>query len=158
MTESIAILIVVMMIAGATAYLVYDFSQFLRRRRWAAKKVQERAIAEPLVEPAAVLPLPEIPASSVMDSGALPEEARNLLMNAVWYCCENPRCNYTQFLDVYHIEPQANGEANALDNLVVLCPACRAAAGKGEISREALHSWVHRRGERLRFAIDWPYR
>src|SRR5450759_426176 len=28
----------------------------------------------------------------------LPEEATNMLMNAVWYRCENPKCNFTQFL------------------------------------------------------------
>ena len=92
------------------------------------------------------------------DSSTLPAEAKSVLMNAVWYRCENPRCNYTQFLDVYHIVSAEKGGSNALDNLVVLCPECRTNAGAGVIEKDMLRSWTKGRIERFKFTIDWPYR
>lgn len=92
------------------------------------------------------------------NSTALPDEAKSVLMNAVWYRCENPKCNYTQFLDVYQIVSREKGGSNALENLIVLCPECRNIAHSGEIDIDVLHSWIKGRVERFKFAIDWPYK
>ncbi len=92
------------------------------------------------------------------DSSALPDEAKSVLMNAVWYRCENPECNYTQFLDVYQIVSKEKGGSNSLENLVVLCPECRMTAHAGQIDDDMLRSWIQGRVERFRFALDWPYK
>ena len=88
----------------------------------------------------------------------LPDEAKSVLMNAVWYRCENPKCNYTQFLDVYQILSREKGGSNALENLVVLCPECRDIVHSGQIDDKVLHSWIKGRMERFKFAVDWPYK
>ncbi len=100
-----------------------------------------------------VAQLPVVPEIS-----SLPENAKNQLMNAVWYRCENPNCNYTQFLDVHHILSEVEGGTNRPDNLIVLCTACHTAALKGEISVEELQSWVQSRAERFKSDLDWPYK
>ncbi|MBI2836207.1 MAG: HNH endonuclease [Chloroflexi bacterium] len=158
MTESIAVILIVAMVVGATAYLTYDFSEYRKRRRKEAD-VARHELAEMTGGTPSDSPLPDVsPLARAADSALLPEEAKSLLMNAVWYRCENPRCNYTQFLDVYNISPGANGGNNSLDNLIVLCPNCRSAVEKGGISPGEMRSWVRMRAERLKFALDWPYR
>ena len=92
------------------------------------------------------------------NSSTLPDEAKSVLMNAVWYRCENPKCNYTQYLDVYQITPIEKGGSNALENLVVLCPECRNSAHSGETGDDVLHSWIQGRVERFKFVVDWPYK
>ncbi|MDO8578936.1 MAG: HNH endonuclease signature motif containing protein [Dehalococcoidales bacterium] len=92
------------------------------------------------------------------NSSTLPDEAKSALMNAVWYRCENPKCNYTQFLDVYQIASLEKGGSNALENLVVLCPECRNIAESGQIDDDILRSWIQGRLERFKFALDWPYK
>ena len=92
------------------------------------------------------------------NSSTLPDEAKSVLMNAVWYRCENPKCNYTQFLDVYQIMPREKGGSNALENLVVLCPECRNTAHSGQIDEDVLRSWIQTRVERFKFVLDWPYK
>lgn len=89
---------------------------------------------------------------------SLPDEAKSILMNAVWYRCENPKCNYTQYLDVYQIVSREKGGSNALDNLIVLCPDCLANAHGGEIAEDTLHSWIQGRVERFKFDLDWPHK
>ena len=92
------------------------------------------------------------------NSSTLPDEAKSVLMNAVWYRCENPKCNYTQYLDVYQIKSRENGGSNALENLVVLCPECRNIADGGQIDDDVLRSWIQGRIERFKFVLDWPYK
>ncbi len=94
----------------------------------------------------------------VHEISSLPDSARNKLMNAVWYRCENPRCNYTHFLDVHHIVSEVEGGSNRLDNLIVLCPACHAAADSHKTSERKLRSWILDRQERFKEELDWPYK
>ncbi len=89
---------------------------------------------------------------------SLPENAKNKLMNAVWYRCENPNCNYTQFLDIHHILSEVEGGTNKPENLIVLCSKCHAAAVNGEISVEELQSWIQDRTERFKTDLDGPYK
>ena len=115
--------------------------------------------ASPSVEIPGTNPLPELTKMpAAVDPSTLPEEAKSILMNAVWYRCENPKCNYTQFLEVYHIVPKEKGGTNALDNLVVLCPECRFAAYSSDLPEDELRSWVKGRVERFKFTLDWPYK
>ncbi len=76
-------------------------------------------------------------------------------MNAVWYRCENPYCNHTEFLDVHHI---IDAGSNNLNNLIVLCPKCNALAHNNEITVEELKSWLVEREKRFKSDLDWPYR
>lgn len=165
MTILIIVAFIIAVEVAALSYLNY------RRRKAKAKAADEAVVEgtespeemEKAPEPAIEIPgtnpmkeltiLPEVTASST-----LPEEAKSTLMNAVWYRCENPKCNYTQFLEVYHILPQTEGGTNSLDNLVVLCPQCRFAAYSAELTEDELRSWVKERVERFKFAIDWPYK
>lgn len=94
----------------------------------------------------------------VSEISSLSEVDENKLMNAVWYRCENPYCNYTQFLDVHHIVSEVEGGSNKLDNLMVLCAVCHAAVHNHEISEEELQSWVRERTERFKSDLDWPYK
>ena len=104
-------------------------------------------------------PLRELAKLPALDNSSnLPEEAKSVLMNAVWYRCENPKCNYTQFVEVYHIVPKEKGGTNSLDNLVVLCPECRFAAYSSDLPEDELRSWVKGRVERFKFTLDWPYK
>ncbi len=104
-------------------------------------------------------PLRELAKLPALDNSSnLPEEAKSVLMNAVWYRCENPKCNYTQYLDVYQIVSLEKGGSNVLENLVVLCPECRNLAHSGQIDDDVLHSWIKGRVERFKFVVDWPYK
>ncbi len=94
----------------------------------------------------------------VSELSSLPEDAKNKLKNAIWYRCENPYCNYTQFLDVHHILSEVEGGTNRPDNLIVLCSRCHTAALNGEISVKELRSWIQERTERFRTDLDWPYK
>lgn len=93
----------------------------------------------------------------VNEESSLTQEEKNLLMNAVWYRCENPYCKYTHFLDVHHIVPEADGGSNKLDNLIVLCPYCHDLAHKGEIPVEKMIEWISKPEERFRFVPEWRY-
>ena len=115
--------------------------------------------ASPSVEIPGTNTLPELTRMpEAVDPSTLPEEAKGILMNAVWYRCENPKCNYTQFLEVYNIVPREKGGTNALDNLVVLCPECRTAVRKAALADDELRSWAKGRVERFKFTLDWPYK
>ena len=104
-------------------------------------------------------PVPGKATHPVVDEiSSLPEEAKSKLMNAVWYRCENPHCNAIIFLDVHHIVPEAGGGTNKLDNLIVLCTKCHAAAHTGEISAEQLCSWIGAHSPRFKSDLDWPYK
>lgn len=150
-------------IAGEAAILAVLLYQ---RRKAQQIRAADEAVQE-TIDPNSGKPSPEAVAALqelkitpplTSDSSVLPEEAKSLLMNAVWYRCENPRCNYTQFLDIYHIVSETEGGSNSLDNLIVLCPICRFNAGCGEITTDHLRSWVKERVERFKFVLDWPYK
>jgi 5-methylcytosine-specific restriction endonuclease McrA len=119
-------------------------------------KEADRQIHTESPESAPLIDLSRLPALG--PSSALPDEAKSVLMNAVWYRCENPKCNYTQYLDVYQITPREKGGSYALENLVVLCPECRNAAFSGQIDDDILRSWIQGRVERFKFVVDWPYK
>ncbi len=155
-------------VIGGLAYLVY-----WRRVNHSTPVSQEHAPKtipnppETISEEASELisDPPEIIAESkkvippmVSEFSSLPENAKNKLMNAVWYRCENPDCNYTQFLEVHHIVSEVEGGTNRLDNLIVLCSKCHAAADRHEISEKELQSWIKERTARFKTNIDWPYR
>ncbi len=89
---------------------------------------------------------------------ALGEDDKLKLMNAVWYRCENPYCNFTEFLDVHHIISEVEGGSNRLNNLIVLCPKCHQAADNHEIPEDVLQAWILQREERFKFELDWPYK
>ncbi|MBI4303803.1 MAG: HNH endonuclease [Chloroflexi bacterium] len=91
----------------------------------------------------------------ICDYSTLPGNAKAKLLYAVWYRCENPYCNHTDFLDVHYI---LDGGSNKLDNLIVLCPRCHRAAHNEEITEEELQSWITERPERFRTDLDWPYK
>jgi|GEM_PF-1579016 len=98
---------------------------------------------------------PTIPV--VSEESSLTQEEKNLLMNAVWYRCENPYCKYTHFLDVHHIISESDGGSNKLDNLIVLCPYCHDLAHKGEIPLKKMIEWISKPEERFRFIPEWRY-
>lgn len=161
--DYIIIAIAVIVVIGITALV----SLVLKMLNPSGEAVAADAAYSAVVEKSAS-PSIEIPGTNPMqeltkmpqavDPSTLPEEAKSILMNAVWYRCENPKCNYTQFLEVYHILPEEKGGTNSLDNLVVLCPECRFAAHSAELSEDKLRSWVKERVERFKFTIDWPYK
>ena len=93
----------------------------------------------------------------VEDETILTEEDKNLLVNAVWYRCENPYCKYTSFLGVHHIVDEKEGGTNRLDNLIVLCPYCHDLAHRNEIPEEEMHEWISNRENRFKFKINWKY-
>ncbi len=153
-------LVVVTLAAGAASLIVRKLPGGLSERPTgtAASLVND---SEPQlhIETPGTDPLREL--TKLPDAGnssTLPDDAKSVLMNAVWYRCENPECNYTQFLDVYQIVAREKGGSNALDNLVVLCPECRTTADTGQIDKDLLRSWIKGRVERFRFALDWPYK
>lgn len=156
---TVLIIVAVIIIIAEIAALVF----LSRRRRKARKSEAATETANETAEPA-----PDLSSATaemeltippeVSESSTLPEEAKSLLMNAVWYRCENHKCNFTRFLDVYHIVPEEKEGSNTLDNLVVLCPTCRTAAKNGETDVDELRSWVKGRVERFKFALDWPYK
>lgn len=99
----------------------------------------------------------EPPIPLIDDETTLTEEEKNLLMNAVWYRCENPFCKYTSFLGVHHIVDEKNGGTNKLDNLIILCPYCHDLAHRSEIPENEMQDWISNRGERLKFKLEWKY-
>ena len=171
MTVLIIVTLIIAVEVAALSYLNYR-----RRKAQKAKPAGEAVSGGAPAEGAGTLegtkdteaPVIKIPGTNpiqeltklpeVADSSTLPEEAKSILMNAVWYRCENSKCNYTQFLEVYHIVPEEKDGTNSLDNLIVLCPRCRFDAYSAELTEDELHSWVKERMERFKFAIDWPYK
>ncbi len=177
------IIVIAIVVVGGVAYLIYRLTQ---RPRVSEEKSPETAtkssetileaeewtppIMSETPEPSSIeasATTPESPENtseqtirptSVAEFSSLTDFSKNQLMNAVWYRCENPRCNYTQFLDVHHIVSEVEGGTNRLDNLIVLCPTCHAAVHSEEISEEQLHSWIQDRAERFRCELDWPYK
>ncbi len=117
---------------------------------FASKKTSETALQSQEGEKA----MPPL----VSELSSLPEDAKNKLMNAVWYRCENPYCNYTQFLDVHHVISEVEGGTNKLDNLIVLCPRCHLAADNYEIPEKELRFWIRERSKRFKSDLDWPYK
>ncbi len=168
MTTYIIIGIAAIIVIGSVSYLIY------RRRVARLPGVSEEKASAVIPEPPETAPeatsgvisettktAPEVKMAAppaVSELSSLPENAKNKLMNAVWYRCENPGCNYTQFLDVHHILSEVEGGTNRPDNLIVLCSKCHTAAVNGEISVEELQSWIQTRTERFRTDLDWPYK
>ncbi len=154
---------VVVVIIGAVSYRLYRKRQF-PRAEVPGKAVEAEADETAEVAPAApVTPENSTPETSeetspvVSDTSSLPESDKWNLMNAVWYRCENPYCNYTQFLDVHHIVSEVDGGTHALSNLIVLCPRCHAAVHSHEVSLAVLRVWVQKRAE-FKFELNWPYK
>lgn len=94
----------------------------------------------------------------VAELSSLPESAKNKLVNAVWYRCENPYCNHTNFLEVHHIISEVEGGTNSLDNLIVFCSDCHHLADNHEIPLDIMKSWIVQRKDRFKDALDWPYK
>ena len=161
--DYIIIVIGVIVVIGITALVSLVLRMLWPAGESAATGAAYSAVVEKSASPSVEIPgtntLPELTKMpEAVDPSTLPEEAKSILMNAVWYRCENPKCNYTQFLEVYHIVPKEKGGTNALDNLVVLCPECRFAAYSSDLPEDELHSWVKGRVERFKFTLDWPYK
>ena len=106
-------------------------------------------------EVAKTVPQSEPPVPLTEDETTLTIEEKNLLVNAVWYRCENPFCKYTRFLGVHHIVDEKAGGTNKLDNLIVLCPYCHELAHKNEIPEKEMRSWIANREERFKFKPEW---
>lgn len=148
-----------MVVIGAVFYLIY------RKRRVTQAEVPEKVAeveAGETSEATSEAPVTTPEASEdtsqvVSDMSSLPESDKWHLMNAVWYRCENPYCNYTQFLDVHHIISEVDGGTHALSNLIVLCPRCHAAVHSHEVSPAVLRVWVQKRAE-FKFELNWPYK
>ncbi len=157
---------IAILIIGSAAYLIY------RKRSAQPPQMSESETSETAPESKTSEMAPESEASNITPGGeatpetarvaypiseysTLPENAKLKLMNAVWYRCENPYCNHTEFLDVHHI---VDGGSNELNNLIVLCLKCHAAAHNNEITEEELQSWLLERAERFRTDLDWPYK
>ncbi|MDO8687940.1 MAG: HNH endonuclease signature motif containing protein, partial [Dehalococcoidales bacterium] len=51
----------------------------------------------------------------IKEYSTLSDDAKVQFLNAVWYRCENPYCNHTEFLDVHHI---IDDGSNNLNNLI----------------------------------------
>ena len=100
---------------------------------------------------------PPIPPLPVAGTDTLSDDEKQTLMNAVWYHCENPYCNYTRFLDVHQIVTGANGGSKVLSNLVVLCPRCLAAVKDNKVNPALLKEWAQKRHE-FKFEFNWPYK
>jgi len=111
--------------------------------------------ANPAEEAAENQDTPHIPL--VEDETVLTEDDKNILLNAVWYRCENPYCKYTNFLGVHHIVEEKNGGTNKLDNLIVLCPFCHDLAHRGEIPETEMREWISHRETRFKSRPDWKY-
>ncbi len=141
---------IALVVIGGISYIIY-------RKRGTQP---EGTVSETVQETSETTPEVTTEASPrlVPELSSLPEDAKTELMNAVWYRCENPHCNRTEFLDVHHIVPEIIGGTNRLDNLIVLCPKCHAAADNQEITEEELQSWIKDRTERFRTDLDWPYK
>lgn len=157
---------IAILVIGSAAYLIY------RKRLVPPSQSSESGTSEPAPESEVAETVPEKGASKITplrpaapatekatypiaEYSTLAEDAKLTLMNAVWYRCENPYCNHTEFLDVHHI---VDDGSNALDNLIVLCPRCNAAAHNNEITKEELQSWLVERAKRFKTDLDWPYK
>jgi hypothetical protein len=99
----------------------------------------------------------ESPIPLIDDPTTLTLDEKNLLVNAVWYRCENPYCKYTSFLSVHHIVEEKDSGANKLNNLIVLCPYCHDLAHRGEIPEKEIREWISDRAERWKFKPEWKY-
>jgi hypothetical protein len=99
----------------------------------------------------------ESPIPLIDDRSSLTPDEKNLLVNAVWYRCENPYCKYTSFLSVHHIVEQKDGGTNELNNLIVLCPFCHDLAHRGEIPEKEMQDWIRDRAKRWKFKPEWRY-
>jgi hypothetical protein len=99
----------------------------------------------------------ESPIPLIEDPSDLTLDEKNLLVNAVWYRCENPYCKFTSFLSVHHLVEGKDNGANKLENLIVLCPYCHDLAHRGEIPEKEMREWISDRQERWKFKPDWKY-
>jgi hypothetical protein len=99
----------------------------------------------------------EPPKPLIEDETTLTEDYKNLLLNAVWYRCENPYCKYSRFPGVHHIVEEKDGGNNRLENLIVLCPFCHDLAHSNGIPEKEMRGWISNREERFKFKPDWPY-
>ncbi len=157
---SIGIAILVIVVIGSAAYLIYRKRLVKLPQRFESRTSEmapESGVSN-MTPGHEAAPETEKVAHPIAEYSTLPENAKLNLMNAVWYRCENPNCNYTQFLDVHHIVAEIEGGSNKLNNLIVLCPRCHAAAHNNEITEEELESWLLERAERFRTDLDWPYK
>jgi len=99
----------------------------------------------------------ESPIPLIEDQSTLTLDEKNLLVNAVWYRCENPYCKYTSFLSVHHIVEENDGGSNKLNNLIVLCPYCHDLAHRGEMPEKEMLEWISDRAQRWKFKPEWKY-
>ncbi len=72
----------------------------------------------------------------------IPPRLRRLVLAGDGHRCQGPGCNRTQFLEIHHRLPVAQGGRTELENLVTLCTRC--------------HRELHRREEELRAANRDP--
>ena len=143
---------IVAIVAGVLVLVIY------RKRRAQASRVAE-STPEIDPKPAETDPEPrQVVRPLVSELSSLPEEAKKKLLGAIWYLCENPDCKRSSFLDVHQIVSEIEGGTNSLDNLIVLCSTCHAAAHNGEIPPKQLKSWIRKREERFKYDLDWPYK
>ena len=59
--------------------------------------------------------------------------------------CEHLDCNVQDNLQLFYIIPRAEGGKNSYNNLVVLCPAHYAMAGRGVLSKGLLRYFINER-------------
>ncbi len=156
---------IAILVIGRAAYLIYR-KRLVQPPQSSESETPEKApeseVFETVPERGASRIAPARPAAPATEKATYPiveystlaEDAKLQLMNAVWYRCENPNCNHTEFLDVHHI---VDDGSNDLNNLIVLCPRCHAAAHNNEITEEALQSWLVERAKRFKTDLDWPY-
>jgi hypothetical protein len=147
------------LITALVIYLVYrkpsTTKKAARKVKAASDHVGDEKTSAAEAEDVIQAESPPIPL--IDDESALTDEEKNILVNAVWYRCENPYCKYTSFLSVHHILEEKDGGDNKLDNLIVLCPFCHDLAHRGEIPEKEMREWNNDRAERWKFKPEWKY-
>ncbi len=148
---------IAILVIGSAAYLIYRKRsvQLPQRSESETSETASESEASNITPEGQAAPETEKVAYPIAENSTLAEDTKFKLMNAVWYRCENPYCNHTEFLDVHHI---VDDGSNELNNLIVLCPECHAAAHNHEITEEELQSWLLERAERFKDELDWPYK
>lgn len=63
---------------------------------------------------------------------SIPPRLRRAVFQRDHYRCQAAGCNHTQFLQIHHRVPRAQGGASALGNLVTLCSRCHRALHEQE--------------------------